>query len=104
MKKNLVQSKNKNSYAPRLSEEQINKIVSELSDSNLSPISVYAEEELLLLRVLERKLQEGTIKAEMSDDGKLWLKTNKPVLGGITQIKYQAASHLKNLLRSRKYE
>jgi len=38
MKKNLISSKNKNNYAPRLPEEQINKIVQELSDPNLSPV------------------------------------------------------------------
>jgi len=36
MKKTLIKSKN--NYAPRLPEEQINKIVRELSDPNLSPL------------------------------------------------------------------
>ncbi|CFW92688.1 protein of unknown function [endosymbiont DhMRE of Dentiscutata heterogama] len=35
MKKKLIQ--NKNNYAPHLPEKQINKIVRELSDPNLSP-------------------------------------------------------------------
>ena len=63
-------------------EEQINKLVKELIDPNLTPLSQYTEEELLLLKVLERKLNEGTIKAEMTNDGKLWLKTSNLTLGG----------------------
>ncbi|CAG8611845.1 7370_t:CDS:2 [Ambispora leptoticha] len=69
MKKNQIQ--NKDNYAPRLPEEQINKIVRELSDPNLSPSSQNiedTEEELLLIKVLKRKLNEGSIKAEMTND------------------------------------
>ena len=102
MKKNLIRSKNKDNYAPRLPEEKINKIVKELSDPNLLPSSQKtedAEEELLLIKVLKRKLKEGTIKAEMTKDGKLWLKTSKPVLGGITQISYKATPYLEKKIR-----
>ena len=38
MKKNVIQNKRNNNYAPQLPEEQINKIVQELSDPKLSPI------------------------------------------------------------------
>lgn len=87
VKKNL--SKNNNHF-PHLPEEEINKLVEELTDPNLIPLSRYTEEELLLLRILERKLKERSIKAEMTDDGKLWLKTDKPILGGMIQVKYKA--------------
>ena len=69
MKKNLIQSKD--NYTPRLPEEQINKIVRELSDPNLVISPQNNEEELLLIKVLNRKLKEGSIKAEMTNDGKL---------------------------------
>lgn len=39
MKKTLIQSKSRNNYAPGLPEEQINKIVQELSDPNWLPLS-----------------------------------------------------------------
>lgn len=100
MKKSLIQSKN--NYAPRLPEEQINKIVRELSDPNLSPSSRNiedTEEGLLLIKVLKRKLKEGSIKAEMTNDGKLWLKTDKPIVGGTTQIKYKATPYLEKKLK-----
>ena len=67
-KRNL--NKNNNHF-PHLPEEEINKLVEELSDPNLLPLARHSEEDLLLLRVLERKLEEGTIKAEMAKDGKL---------------------------------
>jgi len=54
-----------------LPEEEINKLVGELSDPDLVPISRNDEEVLLLLRVLDRKLKEETIEAEMTRDGKL---------------------------------
>ena len=104
MKKNLVQSKNKDNYAPRLPEEEINKIVKELSDPNLIPSSQKTEdveEELLLIKVLKRKLKEGKIKAEMTNDGKLWLKTTEPILGGITQVEYKATPYLEKKIRQR---
>ncbi|CAJ0922227.1 3044_t:CDS:2 [Entrophospora sp. SA101] len=55
-------------YAPGLPEEQINKIVQELSDPDLVISPQNAEEELLLIKVLNRKLEEGKIKAEMTND------------------------------------
>ena len=66
-----VNMKKNNKLFPHLPEEDINKLVKELTDPKLSPLSRYTEEELLLLRVLERKLEEGVIKAEMTNDGKL---------------------------------
>lgn len=62
----------KDPYAPSLPEEEINKLREELSDPNLLPISKNTEEELLLIKVLNRKLKEGKIRAEMTNDGKLW--------------------------------
>jgi len=63
--------KKNNDYFPHLPEEEINKLVEEMTDPNLVPPSQYVEEELLLIKVLNRKLKEGKIKAEMTDDGKL---------------------------------
>ena len=59
-----------NNHFPHLPEKEINKLVEELTDPNLLPTSQHMEEELLL-KILERKLKEGVIKAEMSKDGKL---------------------------------
>ena len=44
MKKTLIQNKSKDNYAPGLPEEQINKIVQELSDPNLSPVPYSANQ------------------------------------------------------------
>jgi len=66
--------KKNNDYFPHLPEEEINKLVEEMTDPNLSPYSQKnedVEEELLLIKVLKRKLKEGTIKVEMTNDGKL---------------------------------
>ena|SRR6185436_18478537 len=92
--------KKNNDFFPHLPEEEINKLVEEMTDPNLVPPSQYAEEELLLIKVLKRKLKEGSIKAEMTNDGKLWLKTDKPVVGGATQIKYKATPYLEKKLKS----
>jgi len=45
--------------------------VEEMTDPNLVPLSQNTEEELLLIKALERKLKEGAIKVEMTNDGKL---------------------------------
>lgn len=98
MKNSPIKKNIKNHHHfPHLPEEEINKLVEELTDPNLVPLSRYTEEELLLLRILERKLEEGKIKVEMTNDGKLWLKTSNPVLGGATQIKYQNNKNIKNI-------
>jgi len=89
----------RNNKFPHLPEEEINKLVEELSDPNLLPLSRNTEEELLLLRVIERKIKEGVIKAEMTNDGKFWLKTSKPILGGVAQIKYQNSSLKKKVVK-----
>jgi len=91
----------KDPYAPGLPEEEINKLREELSDPNLSPPSQNTEEELLLIKVLNRKLREGKIKAEMTNDGKLWLKTTEPISGGITQINYKTTPYLEKKIRQR---
>ena len=102
MKSKSSIKKNNNGF-PHLPEREINKLVEELSDPDLVPFPQYiedSEEELLLIRVLKRKLKEGKIKAEMTNDGKLWLKTNKPNLGGITQISYKTTPYLEKKLKS----
>ena len=77
----------KNNIFPNLPEEEMEKLVLEMSDPNLLPPTM--EEEILLLRILERKLSEGTIKAEMNKNGELWLKTNNFFIPNqITRIKY----------------
>jgi len=68
IKKNM---KRNNSNFPHLPEKEINKLVEELTDPDLLPLSQPTEEELLLLKVLARKLEKGLIKAEMTKDGKL---------------------------------
>ena len=62
--------KRNNDYFPHLPEEEINKLVEEMTDPDLSPLSQNTEEELLLIKVLNRKLREGKIKAEMTNDEK----------------------------------
>ena len=71
-------------------EKEINKLVEELINPNLSPLSRYTEEELLLLKILARKLKEGSIKAEMTKDGKLWLKISQFNLGKM-QVVYKSS-------------
>ena len=91
--------KKNNDFFPHLPEEEINKLVEEMTDPDLSPPSQNTEEELLLIKVLNRKLKEGSIRAEMTDDGKLWLKTTEPILGGITQVEYKATPYLEKKLK-----
>lgn len=101
MKSKRIIKKNNNHF-PHLPEEEINKLVEEMTDSDLllpSQNTEDTEEELLLIKVLNRKLKEGKIKAEMTNDGKLWLKTTEPVLGGTTQIKYKATPYLEKKLK-----
>ena len=98
--KNKRSIKKNNDFFPHLPEEEINKLVEEMTDPNLVPPSQYVEEELLLIKVLNRKLREGKIKAEMTNDGKLWLKTTEPNLGGITQISYKTTPYLEKKLKS----
>lgn len=57
--------KSKNNYSPQLSEEKINQIVQELSDTEFSP-ALYTEEELLL-QILERKLAKGLIEVKFKE-------------------------------------
>lgn len=35
----------------------------------------------------------------MTNDGKLWLKTNEPILGGITQVNYKKTPYLEKKLK-----
>ncbi|CAG8550752.1 6111_t:CDS:2 [Gigaspora margarita] len=74
-----------NPYAPGLPEEEINKLREELSDPNLVPSSQNNEEELLLIKVLNRKLKEGKIKAEMTNDGNNILSETQSVPKGQTR-------------------
>ena len=78
---------------------EINKLVEEMTDPNLVPLSQNTEEELLLIKVLERKLKEGAIKVEMTNDGKLWLTTDETSPGGVIQLQYKATPYLEKKLK-----